>query len=302
MKDYLMKFRSEVFSGAVSLFKRVFFPSILLNIILAILVMITLAIIFSAFGLSMMEMGSFNERMRSSQMNQDYSWLFNGFAIGIFFVFMLVFLIIGAWIYNSYLQLNDNEVREKNNNVLFALSRSFSSRVFSIIAWMLLMLLLTIAVFAIYAMLMSLLMKIPVIGVIVAFIGYFVIVIFLLRFILALPAIAHGKMTVSEAMKFSYTNITWKRAGLIFLTMLVFYVIVFIVMMITTFILGISMFSPNIDPSNTPGFGSALGFVLFMVIFYAAMLAFGFSCLSALYFRYSVDGLEETDYKDHLVE
>ncbi len=305
MKAYVLKFRSHVFEGAMSLFKRIYLPSILLNLLMIIVFLAITFLILAAFGISLAQVAAFNEKLRSSvntaEATGNYDNMFDGImenvALGLVFIMFLAFTLLASWMYYTFLKLNDNEVREGNRGVFAALGRSFASGVWSILGFCLLYAVLCIVTFTIYMFAVSMLLFIPILGVILAFLGYFAVLIFLLRFILALPAIVHGQMPVFQAFRFSFAHLTFKRAAMIFLTMLVCYVIFFI------FILLVSLVLPSMSQGSTMEMsgGGSIIFLICMLLISTAFNAFAFSCLSALYFRYSSDDLGENEMEQHLV-
>jgi hypothetical protein len=301
MKEYILKFRSQVFEGAFSLFKRVLVPTIILNIIVTVIFFVVLFALMAASGISLMSMAGFNDNIReaafSGQGNKAMMQMMQG-MMGFVLLCFFVFMVVGAWIYYMYLKLNDNEIRENNNSAFAALSRSFSSGIWSVMGYFLLLFGITLGVMLVFGLIAMVFMLMGSAGIAFVFIGYFFVLIFLLRFILGLPAIVHGKMSAIEALNFSYRNVTWKRSAFIFLGVIVVYVIFGIVAMLAFAIIGTPFMS-----GGTPALGTIAVFMVIFMLLCAALYAFAFSSLSALYFRYSGDALEaeEGDLKEHLL-
>lgn len=300
MKEYILKFRSQVFEGTFSLFKRILVPTIILNIIVTVIFFVVFLIVITASGLSLLSMANLNQNMTEAAMSGQSNAILQMMQgmMGFFLLFFLVCLVVGAWVYYLYLKLNDNEIRNNNNSVFAALSGSFSAGIWSVLGYFLMFTVISIAVFLVFGVLAFIFMLMGSAGTVLVFIGYFFVIVFLLRFVLGLPAIVHGKMRVMEALNFSYRNITWKRAGFLFLGILVAYVLFFILSMLAIPLVGSSFISGNV-----PNIGSLVIFMLVFMLLCAALYAFAFSSLSALYFRYSTDPIEgeEGDLKEHLV-
>ncbi len=306
MKDYLLKFRSQAFEGAMSLFKRTLIPNFVLNIVMSIISLaILIPIILKAFGWGLTDFMNFGEKMQemsqTMRTGSDSSEVFKNMFSSLNFIYLFLAILLGmliyCWMFYTFLKLNDNEVRTKNNGFVSALAGSFSGRIFTILGFSIVYALLytTIGVIFIFLMVMLIAVTKP-IGILLAFFGFFVIVIFMLRFSLGLPAIVHGNMSISEAMSFSYRSLTWKRAGMIFLVGLILMIVLIILSLIIT---GITF---SIIDKNSDSITSLVVQQIFSSITSAIIGAFIYASLTALYFRYSNDNVEETDYNDHLVE
>jgi hypothetical protein len=132
-------------------------------------------------------------------------------------------------------------------------------------------------------------------GIVVGFLGFFVVLILLIRFILAPAAIVHGNMGVMEAFSYSFRNLTMKRAAMLGLMGLVVLIIAGIISAVAnTLVLALISKdgnSPIIFYSVQQLIGTLLG---------TLVSAFMYSGLSALYFRYSEDEVDQTEI-DHII-
>jgi hypothetical protein len=306
MKDYLLKFRSGAFDGAISLFKRILIPNFILSIIISLAGLVILTpLALEAFNMNLKDlinmgenMQEFSQKARSGEdVSAIFSNLFSSFNVLFVCLMFVVGLIVYSWMFNAYFQLNDNEVKNKDNNFLHALSMSFSKKTFTILGYMLIYFLIYLAVLMLFVALFFMLIKVAsVIGGLVAFILFFVVLIFMLRFSLGFAAIVHGNMSVSEALSFSLRKLTWKRAGLIFLIG----IILLIAMMLISLI--ISMITLAIVNKET---SSSLTFLIVSQILNtitsAIIGSFIYASMTALYFRYSTDEIEDEHMDRHFI-
>jgi hypothetical protein len=305
MKEYLLKFRSQAFDGAISLFRRVLLPNILLTFImtfisLAIIIPLTL----KSFGWSLSDYMNMDETMKAAGQNASSSS--NPFE-----VFMSVFgtinplfltltiiisILIYCWMFYTFMKLNDLEVRERNNSIVSALASSFSGKVFTILIYSLLYSIMNLVITVVFFFLIAMLASVSTAaGVFVGFVGFFILLMFLLRFSLGLPAIVHGNMTISEAISFSVKNITWKRAGLILFIGIILVIALLLLLGILSFVALLFVEKDSVTVSS---------FVVQQIltsIAGAIVTAFIYASMTALYFRYSNDHVEDMDVKDHLI-
>jgi hypothetical protein len=307
MKEYLMRFRSQAFEGAISLFKRTLLPNFVLSLVMAVIsALVIVPLTLQAMGWSLGEFVNMNDNMQemATKMGSEnnpsdvFASMFGTMNITLMLLTMIVGVLMYSWIFFAMMNLNDREIRMKDNSFISALSSSFSGRIFTILGFFILYALIYLAITVIYIFLIFLLMKAAsVLGIIVGFIGFFVLILFLLRFILALPAIVHGRMNVTEAIAFSMKHITWKRSGLLFLMG----IILMIVFAVFAAILGLIFFSvirkEGSDVMTLFITNQGISLISSVIIG-----TFAYASLSTLYFRYSDDEVGETDYQDHLIE
>jgi hypothetical protein len=306
MKDYLLKFRSQAFDGAISLFKRTLIPNFILSIIISLVALAVITpLALKAFNISLKEfidmgenMQGFSQRANSGEDPRTiFSNLFNSFNMLFVFLMIITGLILYSWMFNAYFQLNDNEVKNKDNSFLHALSKSFSRKTFAILGYTLIYLLIYIGIFVLFVVLIALLMQTAgFIAAIAGFILFFVVMIFMLRFTLGFPAIVHGNMTVAESLSFSFRHLTWKRAGLIFLVSIILLIALMLISLV------ISLITMAIVNKETSG---SLTFLIVSQILNTITLAiigsFIYASMTAQYFRYSNDEVEDENMDRHLV-
>jgi membrane-anchored glycerophosphoryl diester phosphodiesterase (GDPDase) len=122
----------------------------------------------------------------------------------------------------------------------------------------------------------------------------------MVRFSLVLPAIIHDNLSMSEAFGFSFQKITFKRAGLIFLIGIVFIIA-------TSMVTGIFSLIINLALGNNENL-LMVSFIInqgFSLIIGGLSGAFIFAALSALYYRYTEHGKddsEEENFDAHVID
>jgi hypothetical protein len=305
MKEYLLKFRSQAFDGAIALFKRILLHNILLNFVMTV---ISLAIItplmLKSFGWTLSDFINLGNRMKEASQtagsgNNPFEIFTGVFEIKdpLFFVLAIILgLIIYCWIFYTFMKLNDNEVRTRNNSFISALAASFSSKIFSILVYSVLYAIFYTIVLLVYMFLVSMLVSVSkVAGILIGFIGFFVVAIFMIRFTLGLPAIVHGNMSISQAISFSYKNLTWKRSALIFLISIILGLAMALLLGILTFVIFL------IINKDTESIRNYVIQQIFSSLAGSIIGAFIYASMTTLYFRYSDDMVEEMDVKDHLI-
>lgn len=305
MNDYLLKFRDQVFDGAFSLFKRTLGPNLVITIIFSILnLLVILPLMLIGLGISLGDIKSMKLKTEDLQGKVDsmddiidiFRPFFDHVNIPVVLLAVLVAALIYSWMQYAYLKLNDNEVRTGNRNFANAIMRSFSAGILKLLGLVILMYLITVAIFGIFFLLISLLMSVSsVMGILVGFIGFFVVLIFVIRFVLAIPALIHGNLSIGQSLSYSLKYMTWKRAALLMLMGIVFIIVAVIVSAIFAFILSSTIGSKSLD--NPVFFGVQS---LVESIAEALTGAFVYASLTALYFRYSSDE-GQTDESEHLI-
>jgi len=146
-----------------------------------------------------------------------------------------------------------------------------------------------VVVFLVYALVVYLLYAAAAfIGIIFGFILFFVVSIFLIRFMFASPALVHGNMGVFESINYSFRNITWKRAALLFLMGIVS----FIVSALLGMIIGLLTNLMGLNVEGASFTMLCIGQVI-ETITNSVIAAFFLASFTAIYFRYSDDEEEE---------
>lgn len=306
MKDYLLQFRDQAFQASFGLYKRLipgsFVATFLIGLVVLLIVtpltLLTLGYSATDFLAYQQDMQNLQKSVIDNQKNIEviselYMAQFNNVQSFLALPLMLLVLFIYSWASHFYLLLSDNEIRFGSSRVMQALKQSFSSKILSIAGFFILYILIQISVSLIFGLIFFTLSSVnAVLAVLVGFVGFFVMLAFLLRFTIAIPAIVHGNMGIIQAISFSMSRLTWKR-GAMLLLMAILSLIVFLIVAV---ILG-SIFGGSESLELTiKGFilqeiGSFIISVLFITYFTAAM--------STLYFRYSDDSTD--DESEHLI-
>jgi hypothetical protein len=294
MKYYLAQFRDQVFNGGLSLYKRVFFQFLILNIILGFISLaVYTPLVLKLFSWNFSDLVNFQTKVEELgeiiQKGGDPSTAFQdvfGLLNYIYALPLVVFgLFMGIWSINLYYQLNDAEVRNNNRGILLALKHSFSIQLFTLLGFMVLYYLLSFASFAIFMFIITLLMSISkVLGILTGFIGFFFLLFFIIRFSLGFAAIVHGKMSINEAFGYSFTHITFKRAAILLLMGIVTLVVMGIASSIGSVLVHLVVNREHSDPMTYYVVNQILGSIMGVIV-----STFIFTGSSALYFRYSND-------------
>jgi hypothetical protein len=201
---------------------------------------------------------------------------------------ILAMIVVSSWVYNFYFKINDLAARKNATSIGDCLKASFDSNIWKILGAALLMMI--IAGF-LYGLMVG--------GIFVS--GYTVLLTFpllclvLAKLILIIPAIVHGKLSITEALGYSWKHITWKRAILLVLLGIVSFIGLGIALVIVVIILAIFSLIP----------------LLGIIIQFAGQIAIGafvyaliYGTQTGLYFRYSNDDETETSgmkTEDHLI-
>ena len=307
MKYYLAQFRDQVFNGSLSLYKRVFFQFLILNIVIGLISLaVYTPLVLKLFSWNFSDLVDLQTKMEEMgelmKKGGDPSSALEGIFGTPNYIYMLPLILfgmfMGIWSLNLYYQLNDAEVRNSNRSILSALKNSFSPQLFSILGFMIIYYLLSIASFVIFMAIVVMIMQITkVLGIIIGFIGFFFLLFFILRFSLGFAAIVHGKMSISEAFAYSFTKITFKRAAMLFLMGIVTLVVMGIASGIGGMIVHLIVNREHSDPMTyylvNQIFGTIMGVIVSTFIFTGS---------SALYFRYSDDEDQDNDeLSEHLI-
>jgi hypothetical protein len=231
MKDYLLLFRDQAFQASFKLYKRLlpgsFIATILIGLILLIVVtpltLLTMGYGATEFITYQQDMMTLQKTVLENQqdfeaISEAYTAQFSNMQNALILPVFLIVLFVYSWACNFYLTLSNNEIRTGSTKVFSALRASFSSKIFKIAGFFVLYTLIQISVTLIFGLIFYLLSTVSsLLAVFVGFIGFFVLLAFLLRFTIAIPAIVHGDMGVVQAISFSLSRVTWKRGGMLLL-------------------------------------------------------------------------------------
>lgn len=305
MKNYLLAFRDQVFNGSLVLYKRIFIPYLILSLLVGIIfAIIVTPLILKFIGWDFADLLAFQSKMdeinQSMSAGGDPSEIFKDLIQEFHFEYLVPVILLGLfitpWSFNLYHTLNDNEVRYGSNSIMKALKQSFSGKILTLLAYILVYYLLVAFSFIIFIFLVAKLMSLAkILGILVGFFGIFFLIFFLFRFALGPSAIVHGNMSMSQAFGYSFTHITMKRSALLCLMSLVVLVVMGIISGISTTIVKAIITQSNV--------GANVYFIVHQIIaniFGALAGAFLYAGSSALYFRYSADEIEDNP-TDHLL-
>ncbi|MDI1234290.1 MAG: hypothetical protein PSX81_08415 [bacterium] len=307
MKEYLQLFRGSAFNGAFAVYKRTLVSNVLMNLLIySISGAILIPLLLSGLGWELADLLNFQEKIKEtfsaitpgSNPMEIFLQLFGSVNYAYIFLAALVAIIISAYKNVALYKLNDNEVRDANRNMLDALKDGFSEKVISMIGLTFVLGLLMVVVILGYGLIVYLLYSMAVFaGILFGFILFFFVAIFIIRFSFASPALVHGNMGVFEAINYSFRNITWKRAGLLFLLG----VVVVIISMILGMIVALLIKLTGID-SPTAGMPQMIANQAIQNVINSLIGAFFFASFTAIYFRYSDDSDgEEKSLEEHFI-
>lgn len=307
MKDYLLLFRDQAFQASFKLYKRLlpgsFIATILIGLILLIVVtpltLLTMGYGATEFITYQQDMMTLQKTVLENQqdfeaISEAYTAQFSNMQTALVLPVFLIVLFVYSWACNFYLTLSNNEIRTGSTKVFSALRASFSSKIFKIAGFFVLYTLIQISVTLIFGLIFYLLSTVSsLLAVFVGFIGFFVLLAFLLRFTIAIPAIVHGDMGVVQAISFSLSRVTWKRGGML----LLMGILSLIVLIIFAIILGGILSSSDASEFSI---GSFIGQQITSLIISILFVTYFIAAMSTLYFRYSDDSTE--DDTEHLIE
>jgi hypothetical protein len=307
MKEYLQLFRGSAFTGAFSLYKRILLSNLILNaLIFVVSGAILLPLILNGLGWELTDLLSFRQKLQEmfshitpgSNPFESFMQMFGTINYAYIFLATLVALLVSGYKNVAFYRLNDNEVRHANNSFLTALKEGFSEKMFAMIGLSFVLGLIMVVIFLVYGLIVFLLYSIAAfIGILFGFILFFITAIFLIRFMFATPALVHGNMGIFESINYSFRNITWKRAALLFLMGIV----AFIVSAIFGMVIGLIMKLAGLNGENASFTMLCIG-QLIETITNAVVSAFFFAAFTAIYFRYSEDeDAEVENIEEHFI-
>jgi len=306
MKDYLLLFRDQAFSASFSLYKRILPGSLVATILIGLLMLVIVTpLTLMTMGYGVTDLLTYQSDMQNLQKSimensQDmeaiselYMAQFGNMQTALTLPLFIISVLVYAWALNFYFTLSNNEIRTGSSKVFSALRQSFSTKIFRIAGFFILYVLIQISVTLIFALIFYLLSTVSsILAVLVGFIGFFILLAFLLRFSIAIPAIVHGDMGVVQAISFSLSRLTWKRGGML----LLMGILSIIVLIIVAVILGGLLSSSN---SSEISVGSFIGEQIVSLIISVLFVTYFIAAMSTLYFRYSDDHTD--DDIDHIV-
>jgi hypothetical protein len=195
-------------------------------------------------------------------------------------------LILTSWHYNWAFKVSKSMIEEGKPNLQATLKASFDGGMWRILGLSLLIVLIYLGGVLILALSAALL---PVL----AFILFIPVIMLLLRYILAYPATVTAEMPIMEAMRFSWSHISWGRAGKLLLVGIVFMVVLILLSLLSTLITTLA---------GAGVIASVLN-ILIQVITGTLVLAFTIAGLNGLFYRYGEFELESEQAEgDHLID
>ncbi len=307
MKEYLQLFRGSAFTGAFGLYKRILLSNIIMNVLIFLVSgAILLPLILNGLGWELADLLSFRQKLQEmfshitpgSNPLESFMQLFGSINYAYIFLAGLIALLVSGYKNIAFYRLNDNEVRHGNRSFLTALKEGFSEKMFAIIGLSFVLGLIMLVVFLVYALVVFLLYSVAAfIGIIFGFILFFVVSIFLIRFMFASPAMVHGNMGIFESINYSFKNITWKRAALLFLMGIV----AFIVSALLGMIIGLLTNLMGLNAEGASFTMLCIGQVI-ETLTNSIISAFFLAAFTAIYFRYSDDSDEESQgIEEHFI-
>lgn len=296
MRDYQELFKTEFLSGVFRMVKFTWWKYVIIYLIQAILMIIA----FIPLLLSIFNFDAFEELIKDPEGYGElirenpelmFSFLgadanFTGIIIG-GSIFMIIMMLVGSWTTNAYFKLNQAVIHGGNADLGHVLGTAFDKKFGQILG-------LSLVLFVIYLLVIAICVGLGFaahwsLGALASLAG----MVFMLRLIIAAPAIVHGDMGISDAIAFSMQKIDFGRslklalAGILFVAALV---IASIVISLLSFIL---LLIP------------ILGFIIYYAIqlsFSGSINAFTFGAMSGLYYRYAENALSELDISVHLTD
>ena len=310
MNQLLQSFRGQVFEASMQLFKKVLVRHLLTSILISLVTFaIAIPLILQGLGWSFDDLSNFQTNFQESLQNLEkgsnpYEAIFALFGdvnAPLIVLAITISLILNIWSYVAFLKINENVIFNKSYNLIDIYRQVSLNLVFRTIGIYLLLNFFIVASFGLFFAIIFIIGSISVaIAAIIGFIGFFILLIMMVRFALVLPAIIHDKLSMSEAFGFSFEKITFKRAGLIFLIGIVFVIATSMVTGIFSLIINLAL--GNNENLLTVSFIINQGFSL---IIGGLSGAFIFAALSALYYRYTEHGNEdneEENFDAHVID
>jgi hypothetical protein len=310
MNQLLHSFRGQVFEASMQLFKKVLLRHLLTSILISLVTFaIAIPLILQGLGWTFNDLSNFQTNFQAAIQDLDkgsnpYDAIFSLFGdvnVPLIVLAITISLILNIWSYVAFLKINENEVFGKSYSLVDIYRQVSLNLVFRTIGIYFLLNFFIVASFGLFFAIIFIIGSVSVaLAAIVGFIGFFLLLIQMVRFSLVLPAIIHDNLSMSEAFGFSFQKITFKRAGLIFLIGIVFIIA-------TSMITGIFSLIINLALGNNENL-LMVSFIInqgFSLIIGGLSGAFIFAALSALYYRYTEHGKddnEEENFDAHVID
>lgn len=297
MNNYIPQFKDDIFSGVVDLIKNIWKPIFMGYIIFYIITRLLGFGMMALFGFDkVLEMtNSIQEWMLDPEKAEEYgAFILEKIQqpeIIVALILAIAFgLLVMGWSYNFVYRVIEEEVKGSEVDVQRELSWSFNNKIYGIIGISFLYIIISWIVFGVGVGISAaispflLIISIP------------LIIFFIIKLILALPAYVLGDLSIPEAFKFSYDHLTAYRVLKVIAIAIAF---VAALILISIVLQTISTFIVSGNSTLTYIMSTIMGFFT-----NALMVTVIGACFSALYYRYAeiADNQRELNIEDHLID
>ncbi len=307
MNQLLQSFRGQVFEASMQLFKKTLAYNLVTSVLISLLSFaLAIPLILQGLGWSFDDLINFQTNLQAALQNMDANHapfdvimsLFGEINIPLVLLAFIIVLILNIWTYVAFFKINENAIFNKSLSLMDIYKQVNISLVAKTLGVYFLLNFFILACMGLFFAIIFILGSVSgFLAAIVGFIGFFILLIYMFRFTLVLPAIIHDNLSLSEAFGFSFEKLTFKRAGLIFLIGIVF-------------IIASSMITGLISLIFDAAFSKQLliAFVVnqsFSLVIGGIISAYIFAALSALYYRYTEHGNEdneEENFDAHVID
>lgn len=307
MNQLLQSFRGQIFEASFQLFKKTLAYNLVTSVLISLLSLaIAIPLILQGLGWSFDDLSNFQANLQEALQSMDANEapfdaimsLFGEINIPLILLAFIIILILNVWTYVAFFKINENVIFNKSLSLMDIYKQVNINLVAKTIGLYFLLNFFIIASMGLFFAIVFILGSVSgFLAAIIGFIGFFILLIYMVRFTLVLPAIIHDNLSLSEAFGFSFQKLTFKRAGLIFLIGIVF-------------VIASSMITGLISLIFNAAFSKQLliAFIVnqsFSLVIGGIISAYLFSALSALYYRYTEHGNEdneEENFDAHVID
>lgn len=215
-----------------------------------------------------------NQRLLEERMGNyvnDPFAFFRSFAL-----IFIVIMVLQALIYSLYLKMSGNVAYGESDSISAAWNKLKAKHVGNILLYIVVML----VIYLVLAMIMGLILAAT--HPALAFILIPLLLLVMVRFVNVVPALVLGDKTIGQAFSFSWETITFKRALLIVVGIIVSYILLIILFLVLGFLAGLL---------------GTVGAILSVILYLALnvfLVALGISFLTAIYYRYAIIESDDT--------
>lgn len=280
---YQIGFRNDMLSTVFAISGKTWGKFTIIYLIQTIISIVIIGGGFLAFGFLNMfkDFGSITNPNEILGMYQELlgAMLSSPAFIAFIGVAVIVMFVVSAWMYNLGFMLTQDEIKSGKIDFKESLVKSFSPEVFRIALLTLILSIVTVSGVGIAALSMQ-------VSGFFTFLMLLVWAIFMCRFILILPALILGRMSITDSFSFSFKHISNIRAlklfGVLILAMLALIVAALVIGLITGLL------------SLIPYLGVVIR-VFIQIVFGGYMMALVVSLLAGMYYRYAEDIVESEE-------